>query len=259
MAAYFRSPSGKPAAAGREFEIVSFFENRLQGARPRGAGRGARVVFGQGRPRRGHPVIRHAAGHLLAFGNGPPFSTRRPLHLQKAAAGTILLGFDMNLFLCDQGRPQTLLLMVFTFAAASDRLLSGKALGSRFHTPARSSGVGSAICAARPSPPPRPSSRQRRSGDSSISTIFLFNVAAAFCSLSRTCLGQWATHPSPLGRNGHQRQSRSFAAGLFLQRGGGKLSLVVKLTRTLIDFPSQLYCCVQVQTAAGGYSFARFP
>ncbi len=217
----------------------------------------------------GGPVLGILFGMILAF-------FKRPAVLEKGIKYTskkmlqysiILLGFNMNLFNVFSVGKQTLSLMVFTLTAAFlTAYIAGKSLSVQKNTNILI-GVGTAICGGSAIAATAPVIRARDEDVAvSISTIFLFNVIAAFLfpflghvfHMSDYSFGLWAG-------TAINDTSSVVAAGYTFSDAAGNLAVIVKLTRTLMIIPVTLvlaYTTSRGQTNNDGanYQFSKiFP
>ena len=217
----------------------------------------------------GSPVLGILFGMLLAFFKRPKrledgirFTSKKMLQ-----TAIILLGFGMNLYQVFKVGGQTLLLMVFTLTAA---FLAAYIGGRLFRVTGNTKtliGVGTAICggsAIAAAAPVLQASEEEVAH--SISTIFLFNVIAAFLfpalghllHLSDTGFGLWAG-------TAVNDTSSVVAAGYAFSTAAGNLAVIVKLTRTLMIVPVTLILALMTARkrkgeAAGGYKLRKiFP
>jgi uncharacterized integral membrane protein (TIGR00698 family) len=201
-------------------------------------------LIGKAVPVVGGPVLGILLGMLLAFWKRPESLNEGIQYTSKMLLqySIILLGFDMNLFQVFRVGSQTLLLMAFTLTAAFlTAFLAGKFLRLNGNTKTLI-GVGSAICGgsaiAATAPVIRASDEEVAH---SISTIFLFNVIAAFLfpflghvlHLSDSFFGLWAG-------TAINDTSSVVAAGYAYSDAAGNLAVIVKLTRTLMIVPITL-------------------
>lgn len=205
-------------------------------------------LIGKWVPVVGSPVLGILFGMLLAF-------WKRPEQLNKGIAYTskkllqyaiILLGFEMNLFNVFRVGTQTLVLMLFTLTAAFlTAFYVGKLLKLDGNTKTLI-GVGSAICGGSAIAATAPVIHA--SDDEvahSISTIFLFNVIAAFLfpflghvlGMNDQSFGLWAG-------TAVNDTSSVVAAGYTFSNAAGNLAVIVKLTRTLMIVPITLILAV---------------
>ena len=204
----------------------------------------------------GSPVLGILFGMILAFWN-------RPQRLQDGISYTskkllqysiILLGFDMNLFNVFRVGKQTLLLMAFTLTAAFlTAYFAGKLLKLDGNTKTLI-GVGSAICGGSAIAATAPVIHaDDEEVARSISTIFLYNVAAAFLfpflghafGMNDQSFGLWAG-------TAVNDTSSVVAAGYTFSNAAGNLAVIVKLTRTLMIVPVTLVLAVYTSKKAAG-------
>ncbi len=189
----------------------------------------------------GGPIFGILFGMALAF-------WRRPGGFDKGIAFTgkkilqyaiVFLGFQMNLFVVFQVGAQSLLVMIFTLAAAFlTAYFVGKALKLKGNV-ATLIGVGTAICGgsaiAATAPVVQASDEEMTY---SISTIFLFNIAAVFLfpflgrlmGMGDLAFGMWAG-------TAVNDTSSVVAAGYAYSDAAGSFATIVKLTRTLMILP----------------------
>ena len=225
-------------------------------------------LIGKAIPVVGGPVLGILLGMLLAFWRRPEFLNEGIQYTSKKLLkySIILLGFDMNLFQVFRVGSQTLLLMAFTLTAAfATAFLAGKFLHLNGNTKTLI-GVGSAICGgsaiAATAPIIRASDEEVAH---SISTIFLFNVIAAFLfpflghvlHMSDSFFGLWAG-------TAVNDTSSVVAAGYAYSDAAGNLAVIVKLTRTLMIVPITLVIAFltsrQESKSKGDFHFGKvFP
>ncbi len=201
-------------------------------------------LLGKTFPVIGSPVLGILFGMILAFWKRPAFLQDGVQYTSKKLLqySIILLGFDMNLFNVFKVGKQTLVLMSFTLTAAFlTAFLAGKLLKLDGNTKTLI-GVGSAICGgsaiAATAPVIHASDEEVAH---SISTIFLFNVIAAFLfpflghvlSMNDQSFGLWAG-------TAVNDTSSVVAAGYSFSNAAGSLAVIVKLTRTLMIVPVTL-------------------
>ncbi|MCQ4935339.1 MULTISPECIES: YeiH family protein [Anaerotignum] len=225
-------------------------------------------LIGKAFPIIGSPVLGILFGMILAFWN-------RPTHLNEGIQFTskkilqyaiILLGFEMNLFNIFSVGKQTLLLMVFTLSAAFlTALFAGKLLKLDGNTKTLI-GVGSAICGGSAIAATAPVIHANDEEIArSISTIFLFNVIAAFLFPALGHLFGMTDHTFGLWAGTAVNDTSSVvAAGYAFSDTAGNLSVIVKLTRTLAIVPITLVLAVITSKRNAGenanYSIAKiFP
>jgi len=217
----------------------------------------------------GSPVLGILFGMLLAFWKRPEifdgginFTSKKVLQYS-----IILLGFDMNLYQVFHTGKQTLVLMAFTLTAAfGTAFVCGKLL-KLDSTTTILIGVGSAICGGSAIAAAAPVIHANDEEVAhSISTIFLFNVIAAFLfpllghalGMSDQSFGLWAG-------TAVNDTSSVVAAGYTFSSAAGDLAVIVKLTRTLMIVPVTLVLAVYTGRKARGekkegYNFIRiFP
>lgn len=222
-------------------------------------------LIGKAFPIIGSPVLGILFGMILAFWN-------RPTHLNEGIQFTskkilqyaiILLGFEMNLFNIFSVGKQTLLLMVFTLSAAFlTALFAGKLLKLDGNTKTLI-GVGSAICGGSAIAATAPVIHANDEEIArSISTIFLFNVIAAFLFPALGHLFGMSDHTFGLWAGTAVNDTSSVvAAGYAFSDTAGNLSVIVKLTRTLAIVPITLVLAVITSKKSAGenanYSIAK--
>ncbi|MCL1632621.1 YeiH family protein [Sporolactobacillus sp. CPB3-1] len=151
----------------------------------------------------------------------------------------ILMGFGLNLFNIIHAGAQTLILMIFTLTATFlTAYIAGKLLKNESRTTALI-GVGTAICGGSAIAATAPVIRANEEEVAhSISTIFLFNVIAAFLfpflghlfAMSDHQFGLWAG-------TAINDTSSVVAAGYTYSQDAGNFAVIVKLTRTLMIIP----------------------
>lgn len=155
----------------------------------------------------------------------------------------ILIGFGMNLYqILNTGR-DTVVLLFFTLTAAFlAAYIAGKALKVDKNTNILI-GVGSAICGGSAIAAAAPVIKANDEEIAqAISTIFLFNVIAAFLfpalghliNMSDHTFGMWAG-------TAINDTSSVVAAGYTYSDAAGNLAVIVKLTRTLMIIPVTLF------------------
>lgn len=192
----------------------------------------------------GSPVLGILFGMLLAFWKRPPVLETGITYTSKKLLqySIILLGFGMNLFQVFQVGGQTLVFMVFTLAATFlAAFLFGRLLKIDSNTNVLI-GVGTAICGGSAIAATAPVIRAKEEEVArAISTIFLFNVIAAFLfpalghalGMSDAQFGLWAG-------TAVNDTSSVVAAGYTFSNAAGDLAVIVKLTRTLMIIPVTL-------------------
>jgi uncharacterized integral membrane protein (TIGR00698 family) len=193
---------------------------------------------------------------ILAFWKRPEFLNAGVQYTSKKLLqySIILLGFSMNLFNVFKTGKQALLLMVFTLTAAFvTAYVAGKLLKVNGKT-ATLIGVGSSICGgsaiAATAPVIQASDEEVAH---SISTIFFFNVIAAFLfpflghvlGMSDQSFGLWAG-------TAVNDTSSVVAAGYSFSSAAGNLAVIVKLTRTLMIIPVTLVLAVYTSKKSAG-------
>lgn len=213
-------------------------------------------LLGRAIPIIGSPVFGILFGMALAF-------WKRPLQFNIGIQYTskkllqysiILLGFDMNLFNVFKVGKQTLVLMAFTLAATFiTAFIAGKLLRLDGNIKTLI-GVGSAICGGSAIAATAPVIQANDEEVAhSISTIFLFNIIAAF-------LFPFLGHV--LGMNDHSfglwagtainDTSSVVAAGYSFSNEAGNLAVIVKLTRTLMIVPITLVLALYTSKKSAG-------
>lgn len=189
----------------------------------------------------GSPVLGILLGMVIAFYKRPEkleigiaFTSKKLLQV-----AIILLGFNMNLFSVFEVGSQTIILMVFTFAAT---FLSAYIFGKILKVDSNTNiliGVGTAICGGSAIAATAPVIGANDEDIArSISTIFLFNILAAFLfpilghllHLSDYNYGLWAG-------TAVNDTSSVVAAGYTFSNAAGDMAVIVKLTRTLMIVP----------------------
>lgn len=201
--------------------------------------------IGQTIPVIGGPVVGILLGMIMAFWKRPSIFKEGIDYTSKKLLqySIILIGFDMNLFNVFRVGKQTLILMVFTLSITFvTAYLAGKLLKIDGNTKILI-GVGSAICggSAIAATAPIIDAKEEEIAHS-ISTIFLFNVIAAFLFpilghllfMSDQTFGIWAG-------TAINDTSSVVAAGYSYSNAAGNLAVIVKLTRTLMIVPITLF------------------
>ena len=192
----------------------------------------------------GGPVMGILFGMILAFWKRPAFFQNGISYASRNLLqySIILLGFDMNLFHVFKVGGQTIVLMAFTLTAA---FLSAFFLGKALKVDQNTNilvGVGTAICGGSAIAAAAPVIHaDDQDVAQSISTIFLFNVIAAFLfpflghmlHMSDYNFGLWAG-------TAVNDTSSVVAAGYAFSNAAGNLAVIVKLTRTLMIVPVTL-------------------
>lgn len=196
----------------------------------------------------GSPVFGILLGMLMAFWKRPVFLNEGIQYTAKKVLqdSIILLGFGMNLFHVFEVGRQTLVLMAFTLTAA---FVTAYAAGRLLELDGNTKtliGVGSAICGGSAIAAAAPVIRASDEDVAhSISTIFLYNVIAAFLfpflghmfGMSDQSFGLWAG-------TAVNDTSSVVAAGYSFSNAAGNLAVIVKLTRTLMIVPVTLFLAV---------------
>jgi len=226
-------------------------------------------IIGKAFPIVGSPVLGILFGMILAFWKRPDIFNKGIQYTSKKLLqySIILLGFEMNLFNVFKVGKQTLVLMAFTLTATFlTAFFVGKALKINGNTKTLI-GVGSCICGgsaiAATAPVINASDEEVAH---SISTIFLFNVLAAFLfpllghlmGMTDTSFGLWAG-------TAVNDTSSVVAAGYSFSDAAGNLAVIVKLTRTLMIVPITLVLALytskkNTSESKGSYSIVKiFP
>ena len=211
-------------------------------------------LIGKAVPIIGGPVLGILFGMILAFWHRPePLNAGIRYTSKKLLQySIILLGFGMNLFDVFQVGQQTLILMAFTLTAAfATAFLAGKLLKLDGKT-STLIGVGSAICGGSAIAATAPViDADDEQVAHAISTIFLFNVIAAFLfpflghvlGMSDQSFGLWAG-------TAVNDTSSVVAAGYAFSQTAGDLAVIVKLTRTLMIVPVTLVLAIYTSRQA---------
>lgn len=196
----------------------------------------------------GGPVFGILFGILIAFWKHPSVFNEGIKFTSKKLLQTaiILLGFEMNLYNVIKVGSQSLLVMFFTLTAAfTTAWLLGRALKLQGNI-ATLIGVGTAICGGSAIAATAPIIKaEDKEIAYSISTIFLFNVAAVFIfpaighlvQMSDIGFGIWAG-------TAINDTSSVVAAGYSYSDAAGSLATIVKLTRTLMIIPVTLFLAI---------------
>ncbi len=198
-------------------------------------------ILGTAVPLVGGPVFGILFGMIFAF-------LKRPASLNFGIAFTakkvlqyaiILLGFEMNLFHVFAVGSQSLLIMISTISAA---LITAWLVGRYLQLAGNVNiliGVGTAICGGSAIAAAAPViAATDKEVAHSISTIFLFNIAAVFIfpflghtfAMSDIGFGMWAG-------TAINDTSSVVAAGYSYSQTAGSFATIVKLTRTLMIVP----------------------
>lgn len=201
-------------------------------------------LLGKSFPIIGSPVLGILFGMILAFWKRPVIFEEGVKYTSKKLLqySIILLGFDMNLFNVFKVGSQTLILMSFTLTAAFvTAFITSKLLKIEGNT-ATLIGVGTSICGGSAIAATAPVIHANDEEVAhSISTIFLFNVIAAFLfpflghvlNMSDYSFGMWTG-------TAVNDTSSVVAAGYTFSNEAGNLAVIVKLTRTLVIVPVTL-------------------
>ncbi|MFT3983605.1 MAG: YeiH family protein [Lachnospiraceae bacterium] len=201
-------------------------------------------LAGRAFPIIGGPVLGILFGMVLAFWKRPKAFEDGIKYTSKKLLqySIILLGFDMNLYQIFKIGGQTLTLMLFTLSIAfGTAFVAGKLLKIDPKTNILI-GVGTAICGGSAIAATAPVIHaDEEEVARSISTIFLFNVIAAFLfpflghvlGMSDHAFGLWAG-------TAVNDTSSVVAAGYAFSNEAGSLAVIVKLTRTLMIVPVTL-------------------
>lgn len=204
--------------------------------------------LGKSFPIMGGPVFGILMGILAAFWKRPDLFNEGIKFTSKKLLQTaiILLGFEMNLYNVIKVGSQSLLVMLFTLTAAfMTAWLVGRALKLQGNV-AILIGVGTAICGGSAIAATAPVIKaEDKEIAYSISTIFLFNVAAVFIfpaighlvHMSDVGFGIWAG-------TAINDTSSVVAAGYSYSDAAGSLATIVKLTRTLMIIPITLFLAI---------------
>lgn len=213
-------------------------------------------LLGKAFPIVGSPVIGILFGMILAFWKRPAFFDDGVKYTSKKLLqySIILLGFDMNLFNVFKIGSQTLILMCFTLTASfATAYIVGKLLKVDGKT-ATLVGVGTSICGGSAIAAAAPVIHaDDEEVAHSISTIFLFNVIAAFLfpflghvmGMSDHSFGLWAG-------TAVNDTSSVVAAGYTFSNAAGNLAVIVKLTRTLMIVPVTLVLAIYTSRKSAG-------
>ncbi|MDN3955125.1 YeiH family protein [Sporolactobacillus laevolacticus] len=218
----------------------------------------------------GSPVLGILSGMLLSsfwrrpvlFDDGIKYTSKKVLQYS-----VVLMGFGLDLFNIIKVGGQTLELLIFTLAAAFlTAYIAGKLLRieGKIQTLI---GVGTAICggSAIAAAAPVIDAKEKEVAHA-ISTIFLFNVMAAFLfpflghvmGMNDQSFGLWTG-------TAVNDTSSVVAAGYTFSHAAGNLAVIVKLTRTLMIVPVTLvlafyYSRKTAQKKQSGYHFSKiFP
>lgn len=216
-------------------------------------------LLGKAFPIIGSPVLGILFGMILAFWKRPTAFDDGVKYTSKKLLqySIILLGFDMNLYNVFKVGKQTLILMCFTLTVTFlTAFIVGKLLKVEGKI-ATMIGVGTCICGGSAIAATAPViDADDEEVAHSISTIFLFNVIAAFLfpflghvlDMSDHSFGLWAG-------TAVNDTSSVVAAGYTFSNAAGNLAVIVKLTRTLAIVPVTLVLALYTsKKAAGGKS-----
>lgn len=192
----------------------------------------------------GGPVFGILLGMMIAYWKRPiiceagiTFSAKTILQ-----ASIILLGFEMNMFHVFKVGSQSLYIMIFTLSAA---FIIAWFIGRYLKLPENTSiliGIGTAICGGSAIAAAAPViSASDKDVAYSISTIFLFNIAAVFIfpftghvlGMSDIGFGMWAG-------TAINDTSSVVAASYSYSHEAGNFATIVKLTRALMIVPVTL-------------------
>ncbi|NLB51642.1 MAG: YeiH family putative sulfate export transporter [Syntrophomonadaceae bacterium] len=227
-------------------------------------------LLGKSFPIIGSPILGILFGMILAFWKRPVIFEDGVKYTSKKLLqySIILLGFDMNLFNVFKVGSQTLVLMSFTLTAAFvTAFITSKLLKVEGNT-ATLIGVGTTICGGSAIAATAPVIQANDEEVAhSISTIFLFNVIAAFLfpflghvlNMSDYSFGMWTG-------TAVNDTSSVVAAGYTFSNEAGNLAVIVKLTRTLVIVPVTLVLALYTSRkiadgeSGGSYNIAKiFP
>jgi uncharacterized integral membrane protein (TIGR00698 family) len=192
----------------------------------------------------GGPVFGILLGMIIAYWRRPAIYEEGITFASKniLQASIILLGFEMNLFNVFKVGSQSLYIMIFTLSAA---FISAWLVGKYLKLPGNMSiliGVGTAICGGSAIAATAPViSANDKDVAYSISTIFLFNIAAVFIfpfmghllGMNDMGFGMWAG-------TAINDTSSVVAAGYSYSHEAGNFATIVKLTRALMIVPVTL-------------------
>ena len=215
----------------------------------------------------GGPVFGIILGMLVALWHRPVIFEAGILFISKKIlpVSIILLGFEMNLFQVFDIGSQSLYIIVFTLSAA---FITAWIFGHYFNLEGNTIiliGVGTAICGGSAIAATAPViSATDRDVAYSISTIFLFNIAAVFIfpfaghllGMSDVGFGMWAG-------TAINDTSSVVAAGYSYSNEAGNFATIVKLTRSLMIVPVTLVLALitaKKNTDNNAFSFIKiFP
>ena len=209
----------------------------------------------------GGPVFGILIGMLVALWQRPVVFEAGILFLSKKLlpVSIILLGFEMNLFHVFDIGSQSLYIIVFTLSAA---FITAWIFGHYFKLEGNTIiliGVGTAICGGSAIAATAPViSATERDVAYSISTIFLFNIAAVFIfpfaghfmGMSDVGFGMWAG-------TAINDTSSVVAAGYSYSNEAGNFATIVKLTRALMIVPiTVILALVAARKNSGNSTFS---
>ena len=209
----------------------------------------------------GGPVFGILIGMLVALWQRPVVFEAGILFLSKKLlpVSIILLGFEMNLFHVFDIGSQSLYIIVFTLSAA---FITAWIFGHYFKLEGNTIiliGVGTAICGGSAIAATAPViSATERDVAYSISTIFLFNIAAVFIfpfaghfmGMSDVGFGMWAG-------TAINDTSSVVAAGYSYSDEAGNFATIVKLTRALMIVPiTVVLALVAARNNSGNSTFS---
>ncbi len=214
--------------------------------------------LGRAFPIIGGPVLGILFGMLLAFWKRPDMFDDGIKYTSKKLLqySIILLGFGMNLFNIFEVGGQTLILMAFTLTIAFGTAFAAGRLLKIDPKTNILIGVGTAICGGSAIAATAPVIHaDDEEVARSISTIFLFNVIAAFLfpffghilGMSDHAFGLWAG-------TAINDTSSVVAAGYTFSNEAGNLAVIVKLTRTLMIVPITLALAIYTARKSEGHS-----
>ena len=201
-------------------------------------------LTGRALPIIGSPILGILSGMVLAFWKRPAVLEEGITYSSKKLLqySIVLIGFDMNLFNVLRTGKETLFLMAFTLTSV---FLSAYFIGRLLNVKKNTNiliGVGTAICGGSAIAATAPViGAGNEDIASSISTVFLFNVIAAFLfpfighifQMTDISFGLWAG-------TAINDTSSVVAAGYTYSDTAGNLAVIVKLTRTLMIIPITL-------------------
>lgn len=192
----------------------------------------------------GSPVLGILFGMIFAFWKRPAMVESGISYTSKKLLqySIILLGFDMNLFNVFRVGSQTIVLMIFTLTVA---FLTAFFVGKLLKVDKNTNiliGVGTAICGGSAIAATAPVIHADDEDVArSISTIFLFNVIAAFLFPFLGHLLHMTDYHFGLWTGTAVNDTSSVvAAGYTFSNAAGNLAVIVKLTRTLMIVPITL-------------------